>query len=56
MNMQFSLNEQELKALFTRLKREESSLSVIEAGILKKAEKTLFSMLSVQEMEELTTV
>ncbi|MDR0784622.1 MAG: hypothetical protein LBE74_01890 [Treponema sp.] len=56
MNVQFPLNEQELKALFVRLKKEESSLSIVEANILKKAEKTLFSILSVQDMEKLTDV
>ncbi|MDR0644265.1 MAG: hypothetical protein LBG05_05035 [Treponema sp.] len=56
MNVQFFLNEQELKALFVRLKKEETTLSVVEANILKKAEKTLFSILSVHDMEKLTAV
>jgi hypothetical protein len=56
MNIQFSLNEQELKALFVRLKREETSLSIVEADVLKRVEKALFSLLSVQDMEELTIV
>jgi hypothetical protein len=48
-----SLNPQELKALFLRLKKAENELSRIERGILFQLEKRIYRSLSVQEAETL---
>ena len=43
----------EMKAVFTRLKNEEGSLSVLERELLARLEKTLYAGLSVEDAEAL---
>jgi hypothetical protein len=49
----FCLNDSECKALFALLKKNEEGLSAIESSLLLRLEKTLYAILSIQEIEEL---
>ena len=48
-----NLTLEECKSLFSRLKREEASLSFGESHVLQKIEKMLYSRLSIGEIEDL---
>jgi hypothetical protein len=49
----FCLNDSECKALFALLKKNEEDLNAIESSLLHRLEKTIYSILSIQEIEEL---
>ncbi|MDR0719630.1 MAG: hypothetical protein LBF78_08345 [Treponema sp.] len=49
----FCLSDSECKALFALLKKNEEDLNAIESSLLYRLEKTLYSILSIQEVEEL---
>jgi hypothetical protein len=49
----FSLNFKECKCMYRKLKLEESRLRDDELSILQRIEKTLYSRLSIKEIEEL---
>lgn len=51
--MVFGLTMEECKCLFGRLKRDEETLSDEELYILKRLEKTMYSRLSIKEIEDL---
>jgi hypothetical protein len=49
----FCLNDSECKALFALLKKNEEGLNPVESSLLLRLEKTFYSTLSIQEIEEL---